>query len=244
MEPVVHIWGLEGDRPRFSLEHTGSVECLAFAATGKFLAAGAAEQRVSVWAYPSRKLVGEFTQPGNPPAVTALAWSADASQLLAGRANHTVQLWDLKARKPRLNLVVLAPVQSVSWAAGGKAIASCTIDRCVRFWGSTNGQIQMTVVAQTDQLSCIAPEGYYSTPNETELVCVVLTAKGMDCVCAARVRGEVRLEEQPGQGEDDGELIQAPAERVRLVNASFSRGSENRAGAAPFAEARRPHAVR
>jgi WD40 repeat protein len=186
-DPKVLLWAQGGanpgkDKPLFTLDHPGSVECLAFSPNGKFLAAGASELRVRVWSYPGRKMLHEFTSGGSPPAVSALAWSPDATQLLAGRANHTLQLWDLKLGKEKQSIGVLAPVQSVAWAAGGRIMATCTIDRCVRFWSPTNGQIQTTVVAEKDQVSGISTEGHYRIANEseTELVCVVLTAKGMD----------------------------------------------------------------
>ena len=118
----------------------------------------------------------------SPPAVTGLAWSADSNFLLAGRANHTLQLWDVKTGMARHSITVMAPVQSVAWAAGGRMMAPCTIDRCVRFWIAATAQIQATVVADGEQLSCISTEGYYHVANEgqTELVCVALTATGMD----------------------------------------------------------------
>jgi WD40 repeat protein len=188
LDAVVRIWGTEPTKPLHSLENAGSVVSLAFSPNGKWLAAGASEQRVWVWTYPGRKLVHEFTSGGDPPAVSALAWSPDSSQLLAGRANHTLQLWDLKSDKPRQSIGVMAPVQSVSWAAGGKTMATCTIDRCVRFWSSANGQLLTTVVMDKDQVGAIHAEGYHRVANEkeTELVCVVLTAKGMDTLTLSR----------------------------------------------------------
>jgi WD40 repeat protein len=182
LDAAVRIWGMESAKTLYSLANAGSVESLAFSSNGKFLAAGASEHRVRVWTYPARKMIHEFTSGGDPPAVTALAWNADSTALIAGRANHTMQLWDLKSGKERLSIGVLAPVQSVSWAAGGKTLATCTLDRCVRFWSPANGQIQTTVVSEKDQISSITTEGYFRAANEkdTELVYVALTAKGMD----------------------------------------------------------------
>jgi WD40 repeat protein len=181
-DAAVHLWGVDADKPLYSLEHAGGVESLAFSSSGKLLAAGAAVHRVNVWTYPGRKHVKEFTYSGSPPEVKALAWSADASLLLDGRANHNMVMWDLKQPKPRGGVDALAPVDSVSWSAGGKMMVSCTKDRSVRFWSATNGQVQFTVVAEKDHLTCIAAEGNYRTPDEEqkELVCVALTAKGMD----------------------------------------------------------------
>jgi WD40 repeat protein len=182
LDAKVRLWDGSTGKLQHTLEHPGSVDSLAFAPSGKLLAAGASEHRVRVWMSSGRKMLHEFTAPGDPPAVTSLAWSPDSSQLLAGRANHTMQLWDLKLGKDRLSIQAMAPVQSVSWAAGGKTMASCSIDRCVRFWSSANGQIQATVVMDNEQMSCISAEGHYRILNEdtTELVCVVLTKTGMD----------------------------------------------------------------
>ncbi len=182
LDASVLIWGKDPNKPLHTLENAGSVEYLAFAPNGKFLASGAAEHQVRVWTYSARKLIHELSSLGSPPAVTGLAWSADSSVLLAGRANHTLQLWDVKSGKLLHSITVMAPVQSVAFAAGGKLMATCTIDRCVRFWTTATAQIHATVVTDRDQLSCISTEGYYRIANEsdTELVCVVLTKTGMD----------------------------------------------------------------
>jgi WD40 repeat protein len=182
LDATIRIWGPKGDKPLYTLENAGSVECLAFSPSGKFLAGGAAEQHVRVWSYPGRKLLHELSSLGSPPAVTGLAWSADSNLLLAGRANHTLQLWDVKAEKAVQSITVMAPVQSVAWAANGRLMATCTIDRSVRFWIAATGQIQATVVADGEQISCITTEGNYHIADEakTELVCVALTKTGMD----------------------------------------------------------------
>jgi WD40 repeat protein len=184
LDASVRLWDAGTGKLLHTLEHPGSVESLAFAPGGKLLAAGASEHRVRVWTYPGRKMLHEFTSLGSPPSVTSLAWSADSGQLLAGRSNHTAQLWDLKLGKDRLNIAALAPVQSVSWAAGGKTMATCSLDRSVRFWSPVNGQLQTTVVADTEQVSCISAEGHYRVANEdsTELVGVVLTKTAMETV--------------------------------------------------------------
>jgi WD40 repeat protein len=183
VDAVVRIWGTDTVKPFRSLEHAGSVECLAFSPSGKWLAAGSSDNRVHVWSYPSGKLVHEFSELGSPPAVSALAWSSDSIWLHVGRANHTVQLWNVtQGKKPHQSFIVMAPVHSVAWSAGNKTLVSCTIDRSARFWNAATGQLQATLMAEKDQLCCVAAEGHYRVPSEadTELVCVVLTAKGME----------------------------------------------------------------
>jgi WD40 repeat protein len=182
LDATIRIWGREEKNPAFTLENAGSVECLAFSPNGKFLAGGAAEHQVRIWTHPGRKLLHELSSLGSPPAVTSLAWSTDSSLLLAGRANHTLQLWDPRSGKLLHSITVMAPVQSVAWAAGGKLMATCTIDRCVRFWTTASAQIHSTVIADRGQLSCISTEGHYRIADEadTELVCVALTKTGMD----------------------------------------------------------------
>jgi WD40 repeat protein len=184
LDASVRLWDVGTGKLLHTLEHPGSVESLAFAPNGKLLAAGASEHRVRVWSYPGRKMLHEFTSLGSPPSVTSLAWGPDSAQLFAGRSNHTAQLWDLKLGKDRLNIAALAPVQSVSWAAGGRTLATCSLDRCVRFWSAANGQLLTTVVADGDQISCISAEGHYRIANEdnTELVGVVLTKTAMETV--------------------------------------------------------------
>ncbi len=181
-DATVRLWALDAKKPLPTLEHAGSVESLAFAPNGKWLAAGSSEHWVTVWAYPSRKRAHELMSGGSPPSVTALAWGLDSNHLLAGRSNHTFQLWDLKVGKATQNIGVMAPVHSVSWAAGDKTAVTCTLDRCVRFWGPNTGQLQATVLADKDQMSCVSAEGHYRIANEaeTELVAVVLTRTGMD----------------------------------------------------------------
>jgi WD40 repeat protein len=182
VEAGVPVWGLASDKPANRLENAGSVECLAFSPNGKWLAVGASENRINVWTWPGRKLVHEFSALGSPPAVSAVAWSPDSSQLLGGRANHTLQLWDPKLEKEKHNFIVMAPVQSVAWSAGGRIMVTCTLDRSVRFWSAQNGRIQSTLFLDKGQLSWVATEGHYRVANEaeTELVAVVFTGRGMD----------------------------------------------------------------
>ena len=183
LDAAVRLWGSDAKKPSRRLEIAGSVETLAFSPNGKWLAAGASDNRVNVWSYPVGKLVHEWTNLGSPPAVNALAWAPDSNGLLSGRANHSIQLWDLKlAKNYRQSIGVMAPVQSVSWAAGGKTMVSCTLDRSVRFWNAATGQMLATLIAEKDQLACIAAEGHYRVPSdeETELVYVALTTTGMD----------------------------------------------------------------
>jgi WD40 repeat protein len=181
VEAGVRLWGTDVNRPFRTLEHAGSVECLAFSPNGRWLAAGSSDNQVRVWSYPAGKLLHELVTLGSPPAVTALAWTPDSTLLEAGRANHTVQLWAVKAGKEKQSFVVMAPVGSVAFSAGGKTMATCTIDRSVRFWNAATGRLQVTLLAEKDQLCCVSAEGHYRAPRaETELVYVVLTAKGME----------------------------------------------------------------
>ena len=100
---------------------------------------------------------------------------------------HTAQVWDIKTGKTRHSLTVMAPVHSVSWAAGGTTAVTCTLDRSVRFWSAANGQIQTTLVADGEQLAAVSAEGHYrvASEKETELVFVVLTKTGMDTLSPA-----------------------------------------------------------
>jgi WD40 repeat protein len=179
-DKTVRVWNpATGKLLRTLTGFEGAVTALAVAGDGR-IAAGSADKKVRVFARETVKPSRTFA--GHAGAVQALAWGPDSSHLLAGRANHTLQLWDVRLGKEKQSIGVMAPVQSVNWAAGGKVMATCTIDRCVRFWSPANGQLLATVVADKDQMSCISAEGHYRIPNEaqTDLVCVVLTAKGMD----------------------------------------------------------------
>jgi WD40 repeat protein len=173
---------MDANKPVRDLKNAGSVECLAFSPNGKCLAGGASEHRVNMWTYPGGKLTHELSSLGSPPAVSALAWSPDSALVLSGRANHTVQLWDARHGKQKSSFTVMAPVQSVAWSAGSRTMVTCTIDRSVRFWNTTTGQIQATLIAEKDQLCCVSAEGHYRVPKETEteLVYVTLTKTGMD----------------------------------------------------------------
>src|SRR5260370_29703578 len=93
----------------------------------------------------------------------------------------------------------MAPVESVSWAAGGTTAVTCTLDRSVRFWSARTGQIQMTLIADVEQLSVISAEGHYrvASEKETELVFVVLTKTGMDTLSPAAFAKEYAWKNNP-----------------------------------------------
>src|SRR5262249_6787384 len=52
LDAAVRIWGTDVKKPARALENAGSVECLAFSPSGKWLAVGSSESRVNVWTYP------------------------------------------------------------------------------------------------------------------------------------------------------------------------------------------------
>ncbi len=180
-EHNVYIWS--GDSEKLSAEiPTPAVQSLAWAPNGKFLAVGETIGDVDILAFPGGKKAHTFELSGSPPNVNSLAWSADGNILLSGRGDHRFQIWKGSDTKPMHNITSMSPVLLGVWCFDNKTIAISGHDRTVRIVDAPTGTLEGVAIVGTNQVMIVSTTGHYKVADEaeSELVCVVQTAKGQE----------------------------------------------------------------
>lgn len=89
----VKLWNLQTGEVRLLEGHQASVRCLAFAASGRFLASGSSDKTVRIWDLVSGKASLAFaTQQGQ---VLSIAFSPNGQFLATGSSTKLAALWDV-----------------------------------------------------------------------------------------------------------------------------------------------------
>ena len=105
-----------------------SIDCLAFSADGKFLAAGGQDGKVRVWSILNSPLsqegVGEIYTLDNAPSwVDKLAWSPTCNHLAFSLGRY-VQIWDADSQTAITTLPFAnSSVLDLAWRPNGESIA-------------------------------------------------------------------------------------------------------------------------
>jgi WD40 repeat protein len=176
------IWSADLDKPLKTIPAEHDVQTIAISHDGKILASGGADDVVRLWSLPSGKFIHPFATGGSPPHVSSLAFSPDNSMLLAGKGNHTFSILSVKEKNIALSIGTMAPVTHVAWTPDGKTVATCSIDRSLRFWEAAAGKLRATLIADDKQFVAIGAEGHIRTvPDiESELIYVIQTDKAQE----------------------------------------------------------------
>ncbi len=147
---TVRLWDLPSGKIRATLEHTDAVIALALSPDGRTLAAGARDGTVKVWDVPAGKL--RHTLRGHEKMVTSLAFAPDGRTLATGSLDGTVKFWDPAGGKERHTIQALMNVFAVTFAPGGKVLATACGDgeppkgSCViKLWDTGTGWEQITL---------------------------------------------------------------------------------------------------
>lgn len=179
---AVILWTAAGKKIKALADHPAEVRSIAWSPTGDRVAIGGADDRVRIYQVATGKQIALQELLHSPPEVSAVAFSPDGNTVLAGRSAHTYQLWNAKAttKLPSFTEQAGSPVHAVGYSADGKTFATCTLDRCVRYWDNT-GKVKAIAIAEKEHTVFLSADGHYRTVNEAEelLVAVVLTETGM-----------------------------------------------------------------
>jgi WD40 repeat protein len=131
--------------------HGGTVEAVAFAPDGKFLAAGDREGMVRVWDVASGKEVHAFGGDAPVDSVDSMVFASDGKSLVVHTQTgqfHAARVWDVAGGKPLRTLQLRGRfhdgVRSVVFAPDGKSLAAGgDRDAMVHLWDAASGkQIQ------------------------------------------------------------------------------------------------------
>jgi WD40 repeat protein len=103
---------------------TAPVDCLAFSADGRMLAANFNEV-IKVWDVSSGEERLRLTAPS---AVNALAWSPDGKLVAAACLMKTLEIWDLSGQPQHSLRGFKAPPTALAWSSDGRLLASAAGD--------------------------------------------------------------------------------------------------------------------
>jgi WD40 repeat protein/CRP-like cAMP-binding protein len=123
--------------------HEGAIRCMAFAADGKRLAAGASDGTVRVWNVADGKEAANFK--AHQGMVTCLAFAPDGQKVVTGGEDKLVRIWALEAKGAKEAASLKGHeklVTGVAFSSDGSRVASGSWDQNVRLWDvKTGGQV-------------------------------------------------------------------------------------------------------
>jgi len=131
---VIRFWDTRTAKETHTVEVSGQVRGLAYSPDGKFLAAGAMNEKGSV------NLIdlasgGVRTLPSENCVVEALAFSSDGRKLIVGNWKGSIQVFDLPSGELSATLKGHSSVVcGLTLSPDGKTLASCSHDRTIKFW--------------------------------------------------------------------------------------------------------------
>jgi WD40 repeat protein len=203
-EGAVYLWNVRTAKAE-KLDGINEMVSLAWSPDAKLVAGGQGDHRLQIFQAASGRLLLTLEEAGSPPQVSALAWSPNGQVLAAGRGNHTMQLWNPKTGAKLFSLQAMAPVQRVSWTAGGSTVVASNHDRTARFFDVATGALRGALLAEDKQILAVSYDGYHRAPDaEAELVYVVQTHKSQDTYTPSQLAGKLKWKNVPAKVELTG----------------------------------------
>jgi WD40 repeat protein len=143
----IHIWSAETGLEVASSEELGADTWdLAISPRGDSIAVGLHDGFLKIYSLPELSLVQTFNHPGQ---VNAVAFSPDGMYIAAGVAEAEggmIYLWNLdQAVQVRRSWAHPYSVPSLAFSPNGQYLASGAVDRSVKIWQVSNGQLHRTL---------------------------------------------------------------------------------------------------
>jgi WD40 repeat protein len=134
---TARIWEAAG-QTRVLQGHAGPVHGIAWKPDGTQLVTASWDKTAKIWDASSGEL--RHTLVGHTHFVTSVAWSVN-DVIATGSADRSVRLWNPNSETMfhRLNTHA-APISGLAFNADGSMLASASLDKTIRLWGSRDGR--------------------------------------------------------------------------------------------------------
>lgn len=148
---------VQAQRPELVVQtgHSAQVLSVAFSADGRFLAAGARENAITLWETQTGEQLRSFK--GHTQSVSSVVFSSNGRLLASGSYDGTARIWDPASGRQRL--VVrghLLPIEAVALSPDAKLLASGGFDNTVRLWDAESGEPKAVLAGHTGAVSSLA----------------------------------------------------------------------------------------
>jgi WD40 repeat protein len=138
-DSLLLVWGADG-AVRQRVAHPTAITALAWSPESERLVTGAANQVTFLKAL-SGTVLASFPH-DHFSTVTGLAWTPhNQQQVVSGALDQRAIVWQTTQYQPQTIFTHhAAPIESVTWAADGRAVASSSHGGVVRVWNAESGQ--------------------------------------------------------------------------------------------------------
>jgi WD40 repeat protein/uncharacterized caspase-like protein len=139
--------------------HSLSVNCAVFGPDHRWLAAGGADNLITLWDVDSGLELRALT--GHQNWINALAVSADGELLASASNDRTIKVWNVASGREILTLKGhTAAVEAVLFSPDRRWIASGSADHTIKLWDSKSGRTLQTLTADTPVTKlAVSPDG-------------------------------------------------------------------------------------
>ncbi|XP_050309270.1 guanine nucleotide-binding protein subunit beta-2 [Anthonomus grandis grandis] len=131
------LWDVRDMKPKQTFfGHSADVNSVCFHPSGYAFATGSEDKSARMFDIRGDQQIAEYKPPNNKSGFTSCALSLSGRILLCGSDDNNVHMWD--TLKTTHNGVLAGHenrITSVSMAANGIALSSCSWDQAVRVWG-------------------------------------------------------------------------------------------------------------
>jgi WD40 repeat protein len=144
-------------RPELVLQtgHSWSVNCVAFAPGGQWLASGGADNTIRLWDVATGRELRALT--GHTGYINSLSLTRDGQLLASGSNDLTIKIWNVfTGREMRSLNGHTASVQAVAFSADKQWLASGSADNAIKIWDVATGKEIQTLKRHTGLVKTIA----------------------------------------------------------------------------------------